>query len=136
MHRNLILALTLLTATSATGCATKVQAQTEAPALGSDATIVAKKNKTGTYGVSIEVRNLAPAPRLDPEATTFVVWLVAGEQPAVRAGALAYDEGDRLGALEVTSPNAAFTVLVTLEKEAAPASPSGKRILSAAVAAG
>lgn len=51
------------------------------------------------------------------------------------AGALAYDEGDRTGALQATSPNAAFTVLITLEKEAGPASPSGKSILSQSVAA-
>ena len=56
-------------------------------------------------------------------------------------GALAiYDEvlaasGDRAGALQATSPNAAFTVLITLEKEIGPASPSGKSILSQSVAA-
>ncbi len=130
---SLFLATVLLSSTVA--CATTVQAPTDAPALGSDAKIVVKKNKTGTFTMTIDVQNLAPAPRLDADATAFVVWLVAKDQPAVRAGALAYDEGDRAGALQATSPNAAFTVLITLEKEQSPASPSGKGILSAAVKA-
>ncbi len=130
---NYFLASFLLSSTVA--CATTVNAPTEAPALGSDAKIVVKKNKTGTFSVAIAVQNLAPAARLDAAATAFVVWLVPSDQPAVRAGALAYDEGDRAGALEATSPNAAFTVLITLEKEAGPASPSGKSILSMPVAA-
>ncbi|MCA9637627.1 MAG: hypothetical protein KC420_16490 [Myxococcales bacterium] len=137
MRRPLTLLLTLLVSLAAApGCATKVQAPTEAPALGSDATIVAKKNKTGTYDVSIAVQNLAPPARLDEGSTAFVVWLIAGEQPAVRVGALDYDEGDRAGALEVTSPDAAFNVLITLESDPSPASPSGKGILNAAVKAG
>ncbi|HEY8377057.1 MAG TPA: hypothetical protein VIK91_11235 [Nannocystis sp.] len=119
---------------SAVGCKTTVQAQTEAPALGSDATIVAKKNKTGTYAVSVDVTNLAPPSRLDAEATTFVVWLVTKDAPAVRAGALAYDEGDRRGRLETSSPSAQFNVLITLEKDSAPLSPSGKGILDVPVA--
>ncbi|PCC68975.1 hypothetical protein SAMN02745121_05692 [Nannocystis exedens] len=120
---------------STAACATTVQAPTHAPALGSDAKIVAKKNKTGTYAVTLDVTNLAPPSRLDTEATAFVVWLVTGDLPAVRAGALAYDEDNRRGQLEVSSPSSAFTVLITLEKDPAPASPSGKGILSAAVVA-
>lgn len=125
----------LLLASSAGACKTTVTAATEAPALGSDATIVAKKNKTGTYDVSIDILNLAPAPRLDPEATSFVVWFVTKDAPAVRAGALAYDEGDRRGQLQATSPNPNFKVLVTLEKEASPAGPNGKGILDVSIAA-
>ena len=124
MHRvtRLFLASVLLSSTVA--CKTTVQAPTEAPALGSDAKIVVKKNKTGTFTVNVDLMNLAPAPRLDADATAFVVWLVADDQPAVRAGAL-----------EATSPNPAFTVLITLEKDQSPASPSGKGILRAAVKA-
>lgn len=120
---------------STSACATTVQAPTHAPALGSDAKIVAKKNKTGTYAVTLDVTNLAPPSRLDTEATSFVVWLVTGDLPAVRAGALAYDEGDRRGQLEASSPSSAFRVLITLEKDPAPASPSGKGIFSADVVA-
>ena len=46
------------------------------------------------------------------------------------------DAGQEGAEKQQIGQQAAFTVLVTLEKEAAPASPSGKRILSAAVAAG
>lgn len=120
---------------SAAGCKTTVQAATEAPALGSDATIVAKKNKTGTYAVSVDVINLAPPSRLDADATTYVVWLVTKNTPAVRAGALAYDEGDRRGMLDATCPSPHFNVMITLEKDGAPLSPSGKGILNVPVAA-
>lgn len=135
MKRTTFALLASLLLSSTVACATKLQVPTDAPALGSDALIVAKKNKTGNYAVTINVTNLAPAARLDAEATTFVVWLVPKDQPAVRAGVLAYDEGDRRGALEATSPNASFTILITLEKDAVPMSPNGKGILSAAVAA-
>lgn len=135
MQRTLSTLLSALLLATPVACKTTVQAPTEAPALGSDATIVASKNKTGNYAVSIDIRNLAPADRLDPEATTFVVWLVTQGATAVRAGVLAYDEGDRRGALEATSPNSSFNVLVTLEKEPNPAGPNGKRILDATVAA-
>lgn len=121
--------------TTVAACATTVKAPTDAPALGSDAEIVVKKNKTGTYAVTLDVTNLPPPSRLDAEASTFVVWLVTEGTPAVRAGALAYDEGDRRGRLEATSPNKSFTVMITLERESTPASPSGKGILSTAVAA-
>ncbi|MBL9103209.1 MAG: hypothetical protein JNL82_19845 [Myxococcales bacterium] len=127
--------LSVLLVSSAAGCKTTVKSATEAPALGADATIVAKKNKTGVYGVSIEVINLAPAPRLDAESTNYVVWLVTKNAPAVRAGALSYDEDDRRGVLEATCPSAQFNVMVTLEKDANPASPSGKGILNVAIAA-
>ncbi len=135
MKRAFLFLLTATFLSVTVACATTVEAPTDAPALGSDAKIVAKKNKTGTYAVTLDVTNLAPPSRLDAEATTFVVWLVPKDLPAVRAGALAYDEGDRRGLLEATSPNAAFTVLVTLEKDPTPASPSGKGIFSAAVTA-
>jgi hypothetical protein len=135
MNRALVYLLTAAFLSNTAACATKVEAPTNAPALGSDARIVAKKNKTGTYAVALDITNLAPPSRLDAEATSFVVWFVAKELPAVRAGALAYDEDDRRGMLEATSPNAAFTVLVTLEKDPNAASPSGKGILNAAVAA-
>lgn len=135
MKRTTLVLLASFLLSSTVACATKLQVATDAPALGSDAKIVVKKTKTGNYAVTIDVTNLAPAPRLDAQATAFVVWLVAKDLPAVRAGVLEYDEGDRRGALEATSPNASFTVLITLEKEPGPASPNGKGIVSAAIAA-
>lgn len=132
MHRAILLTLLLSVAPA---CKTTVQSPTNAPALGSDATIVVKKNSTGTYAIDLEITNLAPPARLDAESTTFVVWIVGQGQPAVRAGTLAYDEGDRRGALQATSPNRVFSVLVTLENEASPASPGGKSILNAAITA-
>lgn len=134
MQRAILCLFSALLLTQSVACATTIEAPTDAPALGSDAKIVAKKNKTGTYAVSIDVANLAPPSRLDAEATAFVVWLVTKDQPAVRAGALAYDEGDRHGALEATSPNASFTVLITLEKDPNPPGPNGQGIFSAPVA--
>jgi hypothetical protein len=133
MRSKITALFTALLLSTAVGCATKVDAQTSAPALGSDAHIVAKKGKTGNYEVSVEVTNLAPAGRLAEGATAFVVWLVPAEKAAVRVGALDYDEKDRRGALDMTSPDASFTVLITLEEDVGAASPGGKGILEAAV---
>jgi len=135
MRRTLNYLLTaFMMTTVASGCATKIQTATDAPALGSDAEIIAKKGKTGNYEISVKITNLAPAARLDEGSTAFVVWVLQKDQPPVRAGALDYDEGDRSGALQVTSPDASFTILVTLEETVTAASPGGKRILEQAVA--
>jgi len=123
----------LMMTTVATGCATTIEASTTAPALGSDAKIVAKKGKTGNFEISISIINLAPAARLDEGATAFVVWVVHKDQPAVRSGSLDYDEKDRRGELQVTSPDSSFTILITLEKTGQVSSPGGKRILEQAV---
>ncbi len=135
MRRTLSYLLSALMMTSvATGCATKIETTTTAPALGSDAKIVAKKGKTGNYEISISITNLAPAPRLEEGMTAFVVWVLQKDQPAVRAGALDYDEKDRAGELQVTSPDPSFTILITLEETVQPSSPGGKKILEQAVA--
>jgi len=135
MRRTLSYLLSALMMTSvATGCATTIETTTTAPALGSDAKIVAKKGKTGNYEVSISVTNLAPAARLEEGATAFVVWVLHKEQPAVRAGALDYDEKDRTGELQVTSPDPSFTILITLEETVQASSPGGKKILEQVVA--
>ena len=135
MRRTLSYLLTaLVISAAASGCSTKIQTETQAPALGSDAQIIAKKGKTGNYEVAISVTNLAPASRLEPSANAFVVWILSKDQAPVRAGALDYDEGDRAGVLQVTSPDASFTLLITLEEASTAASPGGKRILEQAVA--
>lgn len=134
MRRTFSYFLFALTMTAAvTGCATKIQTATDAPALGSDAEIIAKKGKTGNYEIRISVTNLAPAARLEEGANAFVVWVLQKDQPATRAGELDYDEGDRTGALQITSPDPSFTILITLEEAATAKSPGGKRILEQAV---
>jgi len=134
MRRTLSYVLSALMMTAAaSGCATKIQTSTDAPALGSDAEIIAKKGKTGNYAVSITITNLAPAARLEDGANAFVVWVLQKDQPATRAGALDYDDGDRTGVLEITSPDPSFTILITLEEAVTATTPGGKRILEQAV---
>lgn len=104
----------------------KYQVPSSAKAPGADARIVADvASDQGQTSLEIEVTNLAPPGRVNPNAKAFVVWYRKG--PAAiwsRIGGLKYDEGDREGSLKGTVPETAFDLTVSAEGSEAPASPS------------
>ncbi len=133
--RALLLALLLVPTTVVGGCTKKYAAQTAEPALGGDAEIAIKKNKTQTYDIDIGVENLPPAARLGKYAG-YGVWVVAGETAPVKLGMLAYDEDKRTGDLTATTPFRTFELRVTLEPDAAATSPSNVVVVKQSVKAG
>jgi hypothetical protein len=92
-----------------------------------DATVVADvDDKTSIAHLTIKCEHLAPPDRLSPGATAYVVWARKNDSgPWTRVGALQYDDGTRKGELkEASVPLTAFDLVITLEKQPAPESPS------------
>lgn len=87
--------------------------------------------KASMTHLSILAEHLAPPARLQDGATTYVVWTRKNDSAQwQRTGALQYDEGDRKGELKSASvPLTAFDLVVSIEKQAAPESPSGDIVL-------
>ncbi len=134
LQRTLLLAVFLGPVALIGGCAKKYAAQTAEPALGGDAEIAIKKNKTSTYDVDVGVENLLPANRVGNYAG-YAVWVVAKDTDPVKLGMLAYDEGKREGELEATTPHRTFELRVTLEADAASNSPSNVVVIRQSVKA-
>jgi hypothetical protein len=64
--------------------------------------------------MSLKVKHLAPASKVSPEATVYIVWVRPRGGPAQNVGAM--DLNSNLeGSMETTTPHHRFTVLVTAE---------------------
>ncbi len=81
---------------------------------------------------TVDVKHLAAPDKVMGGATTYVVWVKAGDKPAQNVGALKVDE-ELSGRLETVTPNRSFEVFVTPETEVSAASPSGERVLFAKI---
>ena len=97
-----------------------------------DAHLIAAVDETAHIThITITAEHLAPPGRLQDGGTTYVVWTRKDDGGTwQRVGALDYDEGDRIGSLkEASVPLTAFDLVVSIEKQAAPASPSSDIVL-------
>jgi hypothetical protein len=110
----------------------KYQVPSSAKAPGADAKVVADvAEDQGQTRVEIEVTNLAPPERVNPNAKVFVAWYRKGPSAIwSRIGGLKYDEGDREGSLAGSVPEIAFDLTISAEATEAPASPSADVVLS------
>jgi hypothetical protein len=99
-------------------------------AAGSDATITAKIDTSHSETqLNIEATNLPPPDRIDAGANNFVVWERKDPKGTwSRIGSLEYDAGGRSGKWQGKAPETNFDMMITVEKEAGPASPSGKSV--------
>lgn len=94
---------------------------------GADAAITAKVDEKGSIThLSVTAEHLAPPDRLQSGGTAFVVWARKDDSATwSRIGALTYDAEGRKGALtEASVPLTAFDLIISIEEQAAPASPS------------
>lgn len=92
-----------------------------------DATVVADVDqKTSLTRLTVKVEHLAPPDRLQPGGNTFVVWARKTSATTYqRIGALTYDAGNRTGEIvEASVPLTSFEVIVTIENQPAPETPS------------
>jgi hypothetical protein len=122
-----IVAFLLCAAMAACGGPLRYQPHGTPKAPEADAEIVAEVNAdSGFTRINMTVDHLAPPARLTAGGTTYVVWARQSDgAPWQRVGALAYDEGQRRGKMEeATVPLTGFDLIVSAEKENAPANPS------------
>ena len=92
-----------------------------------DASVVAYVDqKTALTRLTIKVEHLAPPDRLQPGGNTFVVWARKTSATTYqRIGALAYDASNRKGEItDASVPLTSFEVIVTIENQPAPETPS------------
>jgi hypothetical protein len=97
-----------------------------------DAHLVAEVDeKASITHLTIVAEHLAPPGRLQDGGSTYVVWTRKNDGAQwQRVGALKYDEGDRKGELMSASvPLTAFDLVVSIEKQASPESPSSDIVL-------
>jgi hypothetical protein len=97
-----------------------------------DAHVTAEVDETASMThLTILAEHLAPPARLQDGGSIYVVWTRKNDSGAwQRIGALQYDEGDRKGELKSASvPLTAFDLVVSIEKQASPESPSGDIVI-------
>ncbi|MEO0326547.1 MAG: hypothetical protein AAF447_26610 [Myxococcota bacterium] len=96
--------------------------------VGTDAELEVKKDGAN-FAVTLDIENLPPPGRVSEGAEVYSVWLRPEGQATLLIGQLNYDEDDREGHLETTTPHESFEMLVTAEQTAQAASPSEMVIL-------
>jgi hypothetical protein len=94
------------------------------PAEGADGKITVKPMDGGNRRVVVEFQHLPPPSRLRQGYSEYVVWFLPRDRPAQMAGLLAYNQDKRSGMLSTTTPFAVFSVVVTLEADQRPTTPS------------
>lgn len=97
-----------------------------------DAHLVADVDeKASITHLTILAEHLAPPGRLQDGGALYVAWARKNDGAQwQRVGALKYDEGDRKGELVSASvPLIAFDLVISIEKQAAPESPSADIVL-------
>ncbi len=120
----------------AIGCASgartvRMMTSSEIPA--AQGTAKASKTDNDNTILEVEVRHLAPAERMAPGATTYVVWVrAAGQYTPQNLGALRVDK-DLRGTLKSVTPLKAFDVFITAEPSPTTMTPTSAHLLTASV---
>lgn len=84
----------------------------------------------GSYDVQLTLSHLPPANRVGGgNIRYYVVWFAPIGGTPYRVATVDYDDADREGTAHATFPDSSFTVLVTAEATARPASPSEHKVL-------
>ncbi|AUX44168.1 hypothetical protein SOCE26_056310 [Sorangium cellulosum] len=132
--RRIGLTLALLASMALAGCAGPSEHTVEGTQLapGADAHITADVDSdAATTRLAVDVVHLPPPARITAGSKHFVVWQrPSSDTPWRRIGVLAYDADDRDGRLvETTVPYASFELLITVEQQINPQSPSSAAII-------
>lgn len=96
---------------------------------GVEAAAVVTADANGNSRVKFSVKHLAPANRLVPPKTFYVVWAQNAAGRAVPLGRLWIGE-DREGSFQSTVPFIEFRVIITAEDQLVPEKPSEPIVLS------
>jgi hypothetical protein len=88
--------------------------------------------KDGNTNVKVEVQHLAPAALVNPEASTYVVWLRPTAGFPQNLGVLKVNDKSK-GELTTKTAFKSFDVMVTAETNPSATVPSNDRIMTASV---
>ena len=119
------------------GCATTYVMASDPTVPFAKGEVDATFEQNGNGRMLVKVEHLGEAGRLDPAATTYVVWLKTDNDDAPRVvnmGALRVDS-DYRGELEFVTAFKKFEVMITPEKRADASEPTGRHVLQAKIVA-
>lgn len=95
-------------------------------------TITVDHDHNGNIELKVRVHHLAKPGALDPEKTTYVVWVQPKDRPAEMLGALKVDK-ELNGEFRGVTTYSNFDVIITAEDSQHPSQPSGPEVLRASV---
>lgn len=98
----------------------------------SEGTVRATKGDNGNTNLAVRVKHLAPAYKVQPDATVYVVWLQQPDQPKQNIGGLVLDKNLE-GSLDTVTPFRRFTVMVTPEASGTVEQPTHDSVFTAQV---
>ncbi len=110
-------------------CATKVPMQSSQMAPAAQGTVKVKKGESGNTWITLKVEHLAPAARLTPPKSHYVVWADSGSGGRLVLLGLLKPNEDLEAELEGPVPFTNFRVIVTGEDQLAPSYPSDATVL-------
>jgi hypothetical protein len=125
--------LTLVALLTGAGCATTPQtmrSSTLTPA--SEGTVKVDSGPNNSTTLQVKVHHLAPASKVWPEATTYVVWVQPRNAPPQNIGVLTMDSNLE-GGLDATTLQHRFQVLVTPEANGQVGAPSHDAVFTSDV---
>jgi hypothetical protein len=130
--RHWSLSLLLLLCLGCAGRTVALKSTDTAPAAQGELRV--EKGDNGNTEVQLDVKHLAPAPRIESDAAQYVVWIepTNGSTPPQNVGALSTDD-DLRARLRTVTPFEKFDLFVTAERAGDASRPTGPRVLSAAV---
>ena len=100
-------------------CARKLTFITSPIAPAAHGTVKIKKTSSGNYAVTVKTRNLAPANKLTPPRSTYVVWMETQDNPVRNIGMLKSKSGlfskTLKGELEATATSRPTSFFITAE---------------------
>lgn len=130
MHFARALVIGFLVGTTACSGTLKYKVGGTALSPGSDAKICADvKEDQAKTDIEIEATALTPPDRLLPDGKAYVVWTRRDDKAQwSRVGALDLEDGQRTGKGKFTTPDTAFDLIISVEKDPNAASPSGKTV--------
>lgn len=106
---------------------------------GARGEIDASFEKEGNSKMKLKVQHLPAASELNPQATTYVVWVKPkndkADTKAQNVGTLKVDPKDLDGELEFTTAYRTFEITVTPEASGDVTTPSGRDVLKASISA-
>lgn len=106
----------------------KLATSTRIPAAQAKVAVTSEANRN--TGIDLKVRHLAPPDKVDPQATTYMVWAKPKEPgaPLYSLGALRPDR-DLRAELKTTTPLKEFDLFVTAENSTQVTQPSGQPLM-------
>jgi len=115
-------------------CAKKINFSKSSVVPGADGQVKIKKDKNKNYNINVNVANLAEPKDLTPARSTYVVWMVTGENDTKNMGQLKSSSGLLSKALKASistvTPFQPKKIFITAENDANITYPQGETVLT------